>query len=146
MKEIICTKCGIHTSQSNSSHSRQLKLYGQLLCRQCAKERGRSAIKQKLADRYELSPKNRDIISIECEICHKKKQLTRRSLKAGYTRCKSCAAKLNRRNNSIIYDQLSSARKGDQKFSKAVSTGLMSLPNDKRSALGKSGSAPRAWG
>jgi hypothetical protein len=140
-KQFVC-KCGKETDKTVSSYYAQIKRLGYVLCTECSLKRSATNTSLRLKAKYQ-NKKNTDIITFNCEICGKPRKVQRRAQRDGYTKCKSCAAKINRLQNADLYNKLAEERLDNQEFSKCVSKGILNVPEEVRSKRSKATHAIR---
>jgi hypothetical protein len=130
-KHFVC-KCGLNTSKTVPNYYSQLRRLGTALCTKCSIELNAKKTSDRLTLKYSTADKNKDLIDSPCEKCGKPRKILRRSVKNGYTLCKSCAAINNRTKNKDLYDNLAKQRRNNTEFGDKVSNGILSLPLDLR--------------
>ncbi len=143
-KSFICHHCGSEASKTITNYNSQLKRIGHVLCVKCSLARNAANTSKRLLDKYSKQPKNTDIIIHNCIDCGTPRRVQRRTVRDGYTRCKKCAAKLNRAMHKGLYDKLAAQRVGSSDFSKAVSAGMLQIPAEVRSSISIA-NARKAW-
>lgn len=141
-KQSVCAGCGHETDKTVPNHYAQLKRLGFVLCTNCSLKRNAKNTSKRLLQKYSKTKKNSDIITTNCSSCGKSKTLQRRS--RHYDKCKSCAAKLNIKQNKYKYISAAKNRKNNTKFKQAVSKGMMSKPKEIRIKSAQS-AANKGW-
>jgi len=131
--EFICVDCGEPSNKTKPNYYKQLKRIGRSLCQKCAIKIGKDKIAQIINDKHQIKSNTKILLQCRCG----NSRLVQDRQRRNNSQCPKCAAVINYNNNKSIYHTLAQNRINNNRFSKSVSSGMLSVPSCVRSQRSK---------